>query len=728
MATNEQIQIIIKAMASQAIGELNKLNTGLGQTEKSSNSVIASLAKYKYALLAATTAVIAFGVKCVSSAMNAEESMSKFFTIFGSEAESVGEWADDLGERIGRSSLSLKGMAADAMALVNPLSASRTAAIRMSQGLVQMAQDLSSFNNVSVEEAFTALRSGISGEAEPMKRFGVLLTDAAMGEYALSQGIRTRVQDMSTAERTQLRYNLMLHSMGVASGDAERTSGSLTNRLRALGDALSEGAASIGSEMLPGITDLINELYITARAGGPVADIIHSIGRAAGTAAAQLAELIRYLRDSEQWIRGQVQSQSRTDGTRSEYQGFADQLQAMNFATMQSNQLQQVQADLANSLGATGDQARYLNNMMSLVDARLNDANRSGNTVAAGGLRNLYNQMQRLQTAMGTNRPSTGGASTVGSGGSSAAIRQAQREAEEIAKLNQQNYDRMAVANAQYNDRINGTNTAAFVQLENNYRKDLEAATQHGASLTDIHSFYALERDRLEDELFQKNMSRTSEALSFAGQQWSQMGNIVGQYFKNQNLKLDIWYKNQKKAIESSTKDEETKKAELAALDEQYAKKQRDMAIKQAKYEKANAIITALINTSIGVTNALGKSGTPWTGIAMAAIIGALGAAQVAMIASQPIPEAAEGGLITGSQAGTLLRAGEGGRSEAIIPLENPAAMERLGGMGSTVVNIHFDRMWASTSMPGEVASAVDRALYDLRRRGNSRFATAIEG
>jgi hypothetical protein len=200
----------------------------------------------------------------IEPAMQAEEAASKFQTIFGESSANVTSWADELAVAIGRSSRELQGMAADAMALISPMSGSRDAAIQMSQGLVQMAQDLASFHNVDVGEAFTALRSGISGETEPMKRFGILLTDAALAEYALSQGITRRISDMSTAEKTQLRYNAMLNSMGTAQGDAARTSGSLTNQLRALEGCINDVNVSIGERSVEGMTQLARGMAMVA--------------------------------------------------------------------------------------------------------------------------------------------------------------------------------------------------------------------------------------------------------------------------------------------------------------------------------------------------------------------------------------------------------------------------------------------------------------------------------
>jgi hypothetical protein len=139
------------------------------------------------ALVVAGTALVAFGVRAARMAMNNEEAMSKFNTIYAESAASVTAWADQTAQAMNRSSRELQSMAADAMALVEPLAATREAAIEMSQGMVVAAQDLASFHNVEVTDALAALRAGLIGSAEPLQRFGIMVTEAALQVYALSQ-------------------------------------------------------------------------------------------------------------------------------------------------------------------------------------------------------------------------------------------------------------------------------------------------------------------------------------------------------------------------------------------------------------------------------------------------------------------------------------------------------------------------------------------------------------
>jgi hypothetical protein len=186
-------------------------------------------------------------------------------------------------------------------------------------------------------------------------------------------------------------------------------------------------------------------------------------------------------------------------------------------------------------------------------------------------------------------------------------------------------------------------------------------------------------------------------------------------------------YNRYKLFINANIKDETERKAALQALDDYQEMRSAKIAYEAAKRNKAVMLMNAIVNTAAGITSALAMSGPPWIGIAMAAIVGAMGAAQIGMISATPLPQAAEGALVKGSASGTALIAGENNRSELIVPFENESVMGR-GGMGGTTVNINIDNLYATEDVPQNMAMAIDRALYNLQRSKNSSFASALNG
>ena len=130
---------------------------------------------------------------------------------------------------------------------------------------------------------------------------------------------------------------------------------------------------------------------------------------------------------------------------------------------------------------------------------------------------------------------------------------------------------------------------------------------------------------------------------------------------------LDNEYKQRKKWIEENIKDETKRNQMLQELEDEFSNKKREAAREAAKWQKASALVGAIVNTAEAVTKALAQGG-PIAGPIMAAIVGALGAVQIALIASQPIPMA-EGGLVE-SEGLALLHPGE-----VVMPYEKVEEM-----------------------------------------------------
>jgi hypothetical protein len=130
-----------------------------------------------------------------------------------------------------------------------------------STSLVSLATDLASFNNTSVDEALTALGSGLRGEAEPLRRFGVLLDDATLRQQALEMGlIKTTKQALTPQQKVLAANAAIFEQTSTQQGDFARTSGGLANQQRILGAAFADAQASLGQMLLPTITNLVTYL------------------------------------------------------------------------------------------------------------------------------------------------------------------------------------------------------------------------------------------------------------------------------------------------------------------------------------------------------------------------------------------------------------------------------------------------------------------------------------
>lgn len=127
----------------------------------------------------------------------------------------------------------------------------------MSQNLTQLGYDISSFFNISIEDAMQKLQSGISGELEPLRRLGYDLSQARLEQTALNLGIKESVANMTQAEKAELRYYAIMTQVTTAQGDMARTLEAPANQLRILQAQLTQVARAIGNIFIPALNAIL---------------------------------------------------------------------------------------------------------------------------------------------------------------------------------------------------------------------------------------------------------------------------------------------------------------------------------------------------------------------------------------------------------------------------------------------------------------------------------------
>lgn len=127
----------------------------------------------------------------------------------------------------------------------------------MSQNLTQLGYDISSFFNISIEDAMQKLQSGISGELEPLRRLGYDLSQARLEQTALNLGIKESVANMTQVEKAELRYYAIMTQVTTAQGDMARTLEAPANQLRILQAQLTQAARAIGNIFIPALNAIL---------------------------------------------------------------------------------------------------------------------------------------------------------------------------------------------------------------------------------------------------------------------------------------------------------------------------------------------------------------------------------------------------------------------------------------------------------------------------------------
>lgn len=149
----------------------------------------------------------------------------------------------------------------------------------MSQNLTQLGYDLSSFFNISIEDAMQKLQSGISGELEPLRRLGYDLSQARLEQTALNLGIKESVANMTQAEKAELRYYAIMTQVTTAQGDMARTLEAPANQLRILQAQLTQAARAIGNIFIPALNAILPYAIAVVQV---IREIVNALANLAG--------------------------------------------------------------------------------------------------------------------------------------------------------------------------------------------------------------------------------------------------------------------------------------------------------------------------------------------------------------------------------------------------------------------------------------------------------------
>lgn len=171
-------------------------------------------------------------------------------TVFGDDS-AVNDWAKTTLNAFGLNELSAKQFAGTMGAMLESSGLTGSAVQDMSTSLTELAGDMASFYNLDAEDAFAKIRSGISGETEPLKQLGINMSVANLEAYALAQGIEKSYNEMSQAEQVALRYGYLMNATANAQGDFARTSNSFANQTKLLKENWQEFTGSIAADALP---------------------------------------------------------------------------------------------------------------------------------------------------------------------------------------------------------------------------------------------------------------------------------------------------------------------------------------------------------------------------------------------------------------------------------------------------------------------------------------------
>jgi len=193
----------------------------------------------------------------VQNASDLNESLSKNSVVFGDNAKAVEQWANTSSKSVLLSKQAAIEAASTYGNLFQGMGLDSNKSADLSKNLVQLAADLASFNNTSVEDAIDALRSGLVGETEPLKRYGVIINETMIKEKARALGLVKGGETLTEQAKLEARYALLLEQTGTAQGDVARTADGYANRLRQAQANWENLQASLGEAVIPVLSNVL---------------------------------------------------------------------------------------------------------------------------------------------------------------------------------------------------------------------------------------------------------------------------------------------------------------------------------------------------------------------------------------------------------------------------------------------------------------------------------------
>lgn len=185
------------------------------------------------------------------------ENLNLFNVSMGEYAESAKEYAEQVQAILGIDSSKWMRNQGVFMQMASGFGVVSDDAALMSKNLTQLGYDISSFYNISIEEAMTKLQSGLAGEIEPLRRLGYAIDQASLQQVALNLGITESVASMNQAEKSQLRYIAIMQQSGNVMGDLSRTIQTPANAMRILNQQITQLSRALGNLLIPALQLII---------------------------------------------------------------------------------------------------------------------------------------------------------------------------------------------------------------------------------------------------------------------------------------------------------------------------------------------------------------------------------------------------------------------------------------------------------------------------------------
>lgn len=293
MAATRTLSVVITGDARDAQKAFRDVEGSTDSLQTKLQSVGTKMMSTGLKMTAGITAPLALlGKVAFDAASDLSESMNKVDVVFADSAANIQKWSEKAATAFGMSRQKALEAAGTFGNLFRALGVATPDAAKMSKELVKLSADLASFNNADPEEVLLALRSGLVGEAEPLRKFGVSLSEARVAAKAMQMGLADADGTLSDAAKTQARYAIILEDTALAQGDFARTSDGAANKQRILKAQFQDTAAELGQALIPIMQTLMGIVQKVAEWFGNLSPQMQKVVVIVGIAAAAIGPLV----------------------------------------------------------------------------------------------------------------------------------------------------------------------------------------------------------------------------------------------------------------------------------------------------------------------------------------------------------------------------------------------------------------------------------------------------
>ena len=204
--------------------------------------------------------LIGLGKDAIAAASDLQEVQNVVDVTFGDSAGRIEAWAKSAGKQYGLTETAAKRYTSTIGAMLKSQGMADDEIVQTSTDLAGLAADMASFYNLDFETAFQKIRSGISGETEPLKQLGINMSVVNLEAFAMEKGITKSFSAMSQAEQTALRYQYIMQATADAQGDFARTADGFANASRRIETAMDTIKTKGGGLLMEVVAPLVSGL------------------------------------------------------------------------------------------------------------------------------------------------------------------------------------------------------------------------------------------------------------------------------------------------------------------------------------------------------------------------------------------------------------------------------------------------------------------------------------